>query len=392
MAPYRSRSARTRAAADDDRIGVLQVIDGLRVGGAQSVVLALLRLHDRERFRMVTANVGAHDPALVERFAEAGEVALVEGGPLWDPRGLASLLGVIRRHRIDVVHTHLAAADVLGGFAARLTRTASIATLHNVAEDRRRYRRERRLLADIATRRLSDRLVAVGEAVFESHVRLLGVAPERMTVIPNVPVAPLLLPAGFDRAAKRAELGLGREPVIATVARLDDTKDQDTLVRALPEVAASHPGISALVVGEGLRRPALERLAREVGAEESVRFLGRRMDAVEIMASCDVVCHPTHSFEGLPIALLDAMSLGLPVVASAVEGVDELIEPERNGLLVPPRDPAALAAALVRLLADPAGRARLGNGARDRIEREYDPHAWMRAVEAEYVDAVHRRS
>jgi L-malate glycosyltransferase len=373
------------------RIVVLQVIDGLRVGGAQSVVLGLLRLHDRTRFRMLVANVGGHDPALVDRIGEAADVVITEGRPLWDPRGLASLLRVIRRHRVDLVHTHLAAADVLGGLAARLTGRPSVATLHNVAEDRRRYRRERRVLADLATRRLSGHLIAVSEAVLESHARVLGVPEERMTVVPNVPVAPLLLPAGFDAGRKRAELGLGDGPVIVNVARLDDTKDQDTLVRALTEVTAHEPGATALIVGEGPRAAALAELAREVGAERETRFLGRRMDAVEIMACSDVVCHPTHSFEGLPIALLDAMSLGLPVVASAVEGVDELVEPERTGLLVPPRDPAALAGALTRLLGSAEARARLGAGARERIERDYDLHAWMRANEAEYLRALHGR-
>lgn len=387
--PARSRVPLSRAAPDG-RIGVLQVIDGLRVGGAQSVVLALLRLHDQERFRMVTANVGAHDPALVERFRQAGEVSLVAGRPLWDPRGLASLLRLIRRERIDVVHTHLAAADVLGGVAAALAGVPSVSTLHNVAEDRSRYRRERRLLANVATRRLSGRLIAVSDAVLDSHVRLLGVPAARMSVIPNVPVAPLLLPAGFERTRKRRELGLGEGPVVATVARLDDTKDQDTLVRALPELVSRHPGVTALIVGEGPRAAPLERLARDTGVAGSVRFLGRRMDAVEIMACCDVVCHPTHAFEGLPIALLDAMSLGLPVVASAVEGVDELVETGRTGLLVPPGDASAFADAVAGLLADPAERTRLGENARARIERDYDADAWMRSIEGEYVCAISR--
>lgn len=370
---------------------MLQVIDGLRVGGAQSVVLGLLRLHDRRRFRMLVANVGAHDAALVRRVAESADVAVTKGRPLWDARALASLVAVIRRERVDVVHTHLAAADVLGGLAALLTRKPSVSTLHNVAEDRERYRRERRALADLATRHVSRRLVAVSDAVRDSHMRRLGLAPERMTVIPNVPVAPLLLPRGFDPALKRAELGLGDGPVVVTVARLDDTKDQDTLLRALFGIVSRHRDVTALVVGEGPRAAVLETLARESGVAQAVRFLGRRMDAVEIMACSDVVCHPTHSYEGLPIALLDAMSLGLPVVASDVEGVDELVDPGRTGLLVPPREPAALAEAVSALLASADERARLGSGARAHVESEYDPHAWMRANEAEYVDALHGR-
>jgi len=373
-------------------IAVLQVIDGLRVGGAQSVVLGMLRLYDRERFRMVVANVGARDPALVERLTQHADVALAEGRPLWDPRGPAALLGIIRRYRIDLVHTHLAAADVLGGLAARIAGRTSVSTLHNVAEDRRRYRRERRMLADLATRRLSGRLIAVSAAVRDSHARLLGIDPRRMTVIPNVPVAPLLLPRNFDRDRKRAELGVSSGPLLATVARLDDTKDQESLVRALPAVASEHPEVTALVIGEGPRAEALALLASELGVASRVRFLGRRMDAVELMAASDVVCHPTHAFEGLPIALLDAMSLGLAVVASAVRGVDELVDHGRSGLLVPSGDPDALAVVLSDVLASTELRERLGAAARDRIARDYDVGHWMRRIEDEYIRALAGRS
>jgi glycosyltransferase involved in cell wall biosynthesis len=372
-------------------VRVLQVIDGLRVGGAQSVVLGILRLYDRSRFHMVVANVGAHDPALVGQLGREADIALLQGGPLWDPRGLGALLATVRRHRIHVVHTHLAGADVLGGLAARLSGRPSVSTLHNVAEDRRRYGTRRKLVADLATRHLADRVIAVSAAVLESHVRALRVDPARMSLIPNVPVASLVLPPDFDRAAKRTELRVGDGPLLVNVARLDDTKDQETLIRAMPAVVAAHPDATALLVGEGPRAGALAALARELGVEGRIRLVGRRMDAVELMACSDVVCHPTHAFEGLPIALLDAMSLGLPVVASAVDGVDELVEHDRSGLLVPPRDAARFAGALVELLATDDRRERLGAAARERIERDYELGGWMRRIEHEYMRALASR-
>ena len=377
------------------RVRVLQVIDHLHVGGAQAVLRGISMLADRSRFQLSVANVmRGYDPDLVGALrASCREVLLLEGRGMWDLRAVASLVRAIRRSRIDVVHTHLAIGDFCGGLAGRLTGRPVVATLHSVAGDRRTHPLPRRTLARFATRSLADELIAVSEAVKTSHVEELGIASARLRVLRNVSLAGLLLPPDFDRRRKRAELRLGDEPVAAAVARLAAPKDHDTLLRALPSVLAECPTLRVLIVGDGPRRDELERLARELAVGHAVRFLGQRADAVEIVAATDVICSPTLENEGLSITVLDAMKLGIPVLATRVSSLEEVIADGRSGLLVPPRDSRAFAAALLMLLRDADTRRRIGAAARVEAGAQLDPGRWIREHEAIYARlAAHGRS
>jgi glycosyltransferase involved in cell wall biosynthesis len=371
------------------KVRVLHVIDGLEVGGAQSALVGILKLADAGKFEMYVANVGRwYEPALVEEIRRSSKsVTMLSARALWDARALTSLAQTVRREQIDLVHTHLAGGDVLGGFAAKLTRRPVVSMLQNVARIRDTYQLPRRLLADFAIRRLTDRLIAVGEAVKETHIRELLIDEGRFVVVPNFPSAPLFLPEGFDPDMKRRELGVEGGTLVCVASRLNEQRDHTTLLRALPAVFAARPGLAVAMLGSGPKQQELMRLARELGIEGSVHFLGTRFDAVEIMAASDLFCQPT-LYEGLSVAVLEAMSLGLPIVASAVEGVVELVENERTGLLVSPGDEGELAHALTRLLGDPAERKRMGEAGRDVILHRYEPREAVRRIEQVYLDLV----
>lgn len=362
------------------------MIDRLRPGGAQSVVLATSRLLDPERFELSVASVmaGAH-PGLVEAVRESSrDVLLLEGRGLWDVRLLPRLVGAIRRQRVDLVHTHLAFGDILGGLAGRACGKPVVSTLHSVGGlEAHDHPWRRRALHGLAVRRLPTHVIAVADAVRAWCVET-GVPEDRVSVIPNVPLAPLVLPPGFDAARKRAELGLGGGPVLCVPSRLSPQKDHETLLRALPDVARAVPGVTLLVVGEGRLRDRLERLATDLGLDARVRFLGVRVDAVELMAASDVIVNLTRTNEGLPIVVLDAMSLGLPVVATDAGGVAEALEDGETGLLVQPGDVGSVSAALVALLTDPERRNRMGAAARAVSSARYDPHRWIRELEQVY--------
>ena len=371
---------------------VLQVIDSLQVGGAETVLLGLLELADTERTPMVVACVGLWHPEMVERVRAATpeNVYLLDSRGSWDPRTLASLVRIIRSERIDVVQTHLAGGDFQGGLAARLTRRPCVSMLHSIAQDRRGYGRAGRVLAGFASRRFADRIVAVSEAVKTSHVEALGIPAERFVVLPNPPVAALLLDACFDRRRKRDELGIGTSLLLTTVSRLDLPKDHRTLLQALPKVLAAWPDLTVLVVGEGSLREPLASTARELGIDRNVVFAGIRLDAVELIAASDVFCHPA-LYEGFGLAVAEAMALGIPVVASAVTGLVELIDDGRTGLLVPPEDPDALAEALIELVRDPERRRRLGEQAREASRHRFDPDDWIRRMQEVYDDLLRTR-
>lgn len=382
-------SGRAGSAERTDRSGeplrVLQVIDHLWFGGAQSVLLALLRLADSSRVRFEVVSLGGGDPELVERVTGlAGAFHSLPGGSLTDVRAVLALARLARRGRFEVLHAHLSTAEWYCGLAARLVGRPSLTTLHSVAGDRATYGRARAALSNLATRRLGNRLVAVSEAVRASHIDELGVSPERIVLVPNVPVAPLFLPQPFDRAGTRAALGL-RGFVVCCASRLTPMRDHETLVRAVGRLAGEVPELSLVIVGDGVEGPALERLVRELQLETRVSFLGWRADAAAITAASDVMCQPS-LYEGMPIAVLDAMSLGVPVVASSVVGIEGLIEDGRTGILVTPRSVDALSDALRLLHADASLRERIAGEARRTVERGFDPVAWMGAYEGLYQE------
>ena len=352
---------------------------------------AQARAAEGTRLRVAVAGLDAvPDPNVAASLAAAADrLDVVPYTRLWDPRGVLALARVIRAWRADVVHTHLVAADVLGGLAGRLTGTPVVSTLHAVAPARDVYWPTRRAAADFATRRLARLLVAVSAATRDSHVAALGIPPARFRVVRNVPVAPLLLPPGFDRAAKRASLGLGPDaPVVVTVARLHPQKDHATTLRGLAPLLRDGSCAALLVVGDGETRPELERLAAELHIAGHVRFLGSRPDAVELTAAGDVVCQLTLDHEGIPVALLDAMSLGLPVVATAAAGIEEVVADGASGVLVRQGDPAGVTSAVRRLLDAPGLRSALGEAARAVVAERFSLERWASELGAVYDELL----
>jgi glycosyltransferase involved in cell wall biosynthesis len=315
------------------------------------------------------------------------EVVTVDGDALWDLRALARLVRVIRDRRIDVVHTHLAVADVLGALAAKATGRPVVSSLHNIAADRYTHTGPRRVIARFASRRLADRLIAVSDVVRSTHEEQLRIPASKLRVIRNVPIAPFLLPHDFDPARKRAELGLSGA-IVSTVARLAVTKDHATLFAAFKPIVGRRPDATLLVVGDGPNQQPLELLVEQLGIGGNVRFLGSRADAVELMAASDVVCNITFAFEGLPIAVLDAMSLGVPLVATRVPGVEEVVEHGKTALLVPAGDPLAVEQAIEDLLAHRDRALAIGAAARASINAQLDPRAWIESIEAVYREIL----
>jgi glycosyltransferase involved in cell wall biosynthesis len=378
-------------------VRVLQVIDHLRPGGAQSVLYGIVHHSDTKRIKNWVVALGYHhSEAYVKRVRRMSEGLFFVGvRGMWDLRTVVSLTRVIQRLDIDVLHTHLPLSDFSGGLAGAITRSPVVSTLHSLAAHRWTYPLPRRILANFATEHLADHLIAVSKAVEETHLHSLRIPASRIEAIPNVPLAPLLLPDGFDRKAKRQELGVSSENLICNVAALSETKDHETLLRALRQVVQARRDVMAVIAGDGARRPQLEALASELGLQDIVRFLGDRPDAVEVMAASDVICQPTLEFEGLPIVVLDAMSLGVPIVATDVGGLKEAVVNERSGILVAPGDFETVGTALLRLLSSPEERARIAREAQQRVFAKFDSEDWIRRIESIYLDLArgtrHRR-
>ena len=273
------------------------------------------------------------------------------------PRDLDPLLlaRLVRSLRADVVHTHLVHADVYGGVAAALRGAALVSTKHN--DDPFRLGPFRYVERGLG--RLASRIVAITESLRRFTVDQVGLPAGKVTTIHY----------GLDQLpeawGENPPRGLPDETrVLLAVSRLTEQKGLDVAVRAL----ASLPADTALVVlGEGPERPALETLARDLGVAGRVHLRGREPDVAAWLERASVLVHPAR-WEGFGLAVLEAMLAGLPVVASNVSSLPELVIDDETGLLVRPDDPAALALGVTKALEE---RDRLGDAGRERARTEF---------------------
>ena len=332
-----------------ERHRILVVVTLAETGGAQTYVAALLPAL-AERYEVVVA---AHGPGPLRRAAEDAGCRFVPlrhvrraVRPWRDALGLLELVSLMRRERPDLVHLNSSKAGILGRIAAGLAGVpACVFTVHgwSYAPYRGPVRGAFALL-ERALAPLASRIVCVSE-------RDAAAANGRAVVIRNA----------VDVGGALRARPTSTSPKIVSVGRLTEPKDFPTLLRALEQIEPN--GWRALAAGDGPQRAALEDGPLEV--------LGERDDVPELLAAADLFVLSSRS-EGLPISVIEAMAAGLPVVASDVGGVPELVVDGETGLLVPPGNDRLLASALRRLLADPELRRRMGEAWRRRAEEAFD--------------------
>jgi glycosyltransferase involved in cell wall biosynthesis len=367
---------------------VLWVIKGLGAGGAEQLLVQSARHRDRARIEPAVAYLLPEKSTLAASLEREGcqPVRCLDARSSWDPRWIARLREMIRDGEFDVVHIHSPLVAVGARLALpslpRRSRPRIVVTEHNVWSSHAPLTR----LADRLTAGRSETHLAVSEAVrkslparIRSHTRVIRY---------GVDAAELRGEAGHG-AEQRGLLGFSdAEVVIGTVANLRGTKGYPDLLVAAKEVTARVPEARFVAVGRGPLEDALRRQAQQLGLGTHFTFLGYRPDAVRVMSAFDVFCLPSHH-EGLPIALMEALALGLPVVATNVGGVPELVTDGKEAVLVPPAQPARLAEALIALALDPARRAEMAGAARARSETLDAPRA-VREIEAVYAEVVAR--
>jgi glycosyltransferase involved in cell wall biosynthesis len=288
--------------------------------------------------------------------------------PQRDARALFQLTRLVRSGRFALVHGHAAKAGVLVRLAAAANGVPSIYTPHCFPFVGS-VRRERRVFALAAERRLAP-LTAAVICVASAELRVARSAkvapPDRLHVIHNG-TRPCTEVAPDERLIEFAAGG----PLVGSLTVLRPQKSIETLIAAAPHILRELPAVRLAVIGEGPLRSRLEALAAQRGLEGRLRFFDFSPPAARALAALDLFVHPS-AWEAFPIAVLEALACGVPQVATDVGGTAEAVVHEETGLLCRPGDPAALAAAVVRLVADPGLRARMGANARRRHAERFD--------------------
>jgi len=387
------------------RANVLYLIRTWAIGGSHTILFSLLERLPKDRFNIVTVPYDSHsggDDAFVEA-ARARNLPVAEDRIPWKSRtawfrARAKVGELIEKHGIDVVHTHDPHSNVLVGVGRRRWPCACVASAYGWWNRTFPLRSHAYIWLErnVALPRF-DRVITVSDHM-QRRVLQGPTSPSRVRVIhTGLDVSAMKSgPARIEaRAAVRAELRIPMDAVVVgTVGRVYIEKGHSYLLQAIERLLPSYPSARALIVGEGPLRPRLEQEAKRLGIANNVTFLGYYDDLPAVLAAMDVFTLPSVLEEGFPTAVLEAQAAGLPIVASDVGGTRETIKEGSTGLLVPPKDPAAVSDALAKLIGDDGTRARMGQVARRWIEGSFSVQAMIDQVCTTYQQALdeYRRS
>jgi L-malate glycosyltransferase len=327
------------------------------------------------------------DPAFEQEFRRSGcEVHYFGANGLFDPRRLARLTRFLRRGDFDLAHTNLVYSNTIGTIAARLAGVPSVGGLRAIymTHDRKDAMRQR--IEAQVLRRLARGAMAVGPATAAGHRGRLEGLP--ITAITN-PVAVPPIPDPGLRPRVRSSIGVPEEALLLiAVGSLRYNKGYPDLIDAFTPLARRDQTAHLVIAGQGPLLDALERRVDDAGLSGRVHFLGQRSDVADLLAASDVYVSSSHT-EGLSNAILEAMASGLPVVVTDVGDSASVVD-SNVGIVVPPRQPEALATALLRLSEDPAARFAMGVAGRVHVQTHHDRSRWVEAMVAFYAEAVGR--
>ena len=361
---------------------VLWLVKGLGPGGAEHLLVAAARAHDPAQFDLECAYVLPWKDHLAEQLEHAGVPTHCVSTKRHDRRWPLHLRELIQDGNFDIVHVHSPLPGSVARVAVRLmpkqTRPAVVCTEHNVWGTHNVFSR----WANRLTGRWDAKVLAVTE---ESRQSMRGPMAERAeTLAHGIDVAQVTTQRSH-RQAVRAEFGIGDDEfVVGTVANFREQKDYPNLLDAARLLVDRGVPVRFVAVGQGPLETEMRARSNELGLRENVIFTGFRDDATRVMAAVDVFTLAS-KWEGLPVALMEALALGLPVVATNVGGVGEAMNDGVDALLVPPSDPAALADALQRVSAHPDLRKRLAVASAARAS-EFDASRAVQRIEQVYIE------
>lgn len=378
------------------RLRVLHTISDLHVGGAARLMLRNASNMDPSRFESVICSLGPRDD-LVPEFLAAGftPICLHHSGKLSSGRTLARLLRLLRRERIDLIHTNLKLDSLYGRLAGALFGVPVISTLHATLDpadgsDAGVVTRIARSLEHA----LTHEYVAVSQAVRDSHVAAQRTPGDSITVIrTGIPLERFAVPVrDEDLERVRRELGLADAyPVLINVGRLHPQKGQEVLIPMMSEVRQRWPKAKLLIVGQGNLFERLTTEVRRSGLEGKVLLTGQRSDVRELLAASHVFVFPSVFGEGMPLAVLEAMACGKPVVAANTAPLAELVRDGACGHLVEVGSGKALAEGVLRLLDTPDAVAAYGNRSREIIQSGFDSARSVKELENLYLEVLCRK-
>lgn len=374
-------------------VKILYLFEGLGIGGAEQLLLTTLKYLNREKFSPVVYCIGRNGKIAEEIEAlNIKVVALNKNMRLWNLSAVSGLIKVYRREKPHIVHTHLFYANYFGRIAAIIQRVPVVVTTEHGTHGY--FKKFYHHLADFILSFFTVKTIAVSRAVKEYMLKSTFIPKHKISVIYNAVDFDRFKRIGeSDRIAIRRSLFLPDSSfVIGCVSNLAPWKGQFHLLRAFVKVKGVFPGAELCIIGRGTTvfQRRLESFARENNILGSVHFLGERRDVPEMLKAIDIFVFPSLT-EGLGISLLEAMYMKLPVIASATEGILEIVEDNKDGILVPGGDTESLAEGIIALSKDTEKMKTMGLNAREKVERLFSPGDYIKKLESFYDDSIYKK-
>ncbi len=387
------RPTTVQTVAPLKKISVLHLIYSPGYGGIETAVINWVKRFDRDQFDVHVAYfAGDRDRELP--FLRAARAAGIDPMPVpWTRfkpflRTARAVAAIVRRHKIDILHTHAYYGDAVGALAGRLVRVKTVATVYVWG----RYELHRQImqLIDWFSLQFFDKVTAHCDDT-RRKTALIGRRRQDIPVLlPGYPHDERKPPSSEQRLEMRRAAGIADDEVLlVNAARLAPEKVQDQLLRSFRIIHDRYPRTRLWIKGVGLDwvERQLHALRRELGLESAVKFAGFADDFWSLLFMADMMVHPSR-VEGVPLSIMGGMAAGLPIVASNAGGVAEVVHHGRTGLVIPKDDEVGFADAVMSLLADPEKARAMGRAARLAVEREHAIDTAVRRVEQVYREVL----
>lgn len=355
---------------------ILLIVEDFNIGGLERIVESIYNNLDSNRYRPVIWSIAAGGE-LANRLIQKGEhIRILNIQTYFNPMNMIKLAYLIRKGQYRIVHTHGYFAGVIGRVSAFLARTPIIiAHVHTTGQ----HLSPRNLWIDNKLSLISDCIICCSRSVKEFVVKCEKVKVEKVKVVYNGVVTPKCDPLDLEKnAAKNHRIQ------IVIVASLVINKGHKYLIEAISKLLQKDRDVNLVIVGDGPQRESLKNYAKKLNISRNIQFEGVIHNVHDVLKKSDIFVLPSINREGLGISIIEAMSLGLPVIGSNIGGIPELIEDGVNGFIVPPRDSNALAEKLEVLIQDKDMRYRMGKKARQCFENGFNVVKMIRSIEKIY--------
>lgn len=350
---------------NNKKLNILQLVNGFAIGGGEMGLLTLVKRLNPEKYHQVICAVGQGGPLQPDFEATGYRVEVLSKKRSFDFSLIRQVANLMREEKIDIVLTTLFYADVIGAFAALRAKVPVVISWEVVSHPFK----FRHMFAYKRALKNIDMVVPVSHAIGRQLMKEREVPEEKIHTIHYGVDTEKYCPK--DGAAMRQQLGISDDTIVfGTNARMTHQKGHIFLVEAVKQVVWKHPNVRFVLAGDGPLRGDIEKQISEAGLTDKFQLLGFRSDITDLLSAYDVYVLPS-LYEGLPNQVLEAMSCQKGVIATAVDGTVEAVADGKTGLLVPSKNPDALAKALLKVLDNPKLIAQFGEESRRRIEAEF---------------------